>query len=157
MHKIILIFTLAACCVNLRAQSKAKSESPMGFLADVMLEYLDTNGDGIVDIGEFQAGCEKGFAEMDGDGDGFISEKELGGLGAMLAESKDDGGGLMAQAGGLLLGAWIKSMDADGDGRVSRDEFLKGCEKYFGKLDANHDNKLTRDELLALPLRIIGK
>src|SRR5690242_651062 len=117
MNKIAFALTLALCCSILRAQSKEKTVSPMGFLADVMIEYLDTNSDNIIDIGEFQAGCEKGFGEMDTDGDGFLSEKELGSLGDMLAESKD-GGGIMAQAGGLLLASWLKSMDADHDGRV---------------------------------------
>ena len=127
----------------------------MGFLADVMIEYLDTNGDHIIDIGEFQAGCARGFDEMDTDGDGFISTKELDALGGMLAKSGENA--LVAAASGVLLASWIKTMDADGDGRVSREEFLKGCEKYFDKLDSDKDHKLTRDELMALPAKMLAK
>ena len=139
-----------------RAAEEKKAGSAMAFLAQVMIDYLDTNNDKAVDLGEFQSGCEKGFGEMDTDGDGFISDKELAALGGMLAESKE-ASGFTATAAGVLLASWIKTMDADKDGRVSRDEFVKGCEKYFGKLDANHDNKLTLEELLELPARILGK
>lgn len=128
----------------------------MGFLADVMIEYLDLGGDHIVDLGEFQAGYDRGFGEMDLDGDGFLSEKELGGLGAMLAESKE-ASGFIATAAGVLLASWMKTMDADRDGRVSRDEFRNGSEEYFTKLDARADKKITRDEFLELPARILGK
>lgn len=135
---------------------EAKSASPIGFLADVMIEYLDTSGDQVVDLTEFQAGCDRGFGEMDLDGDGFLSEKELGGLGVMLAESKE-ASGFIATAAGVLLASWMKTMDADHDGRVSRDEFKNGSGGYFTKLDAYADKKITRDEFLALPARILGK
>jgi len=149
------ILALLGASAGLRAE-EAKNSSPMGFLAGVMIEYLDTNSDHVIDLGEFQSGCDRGMGEMDLDGDGFLSDKELGGLGAMLAESKE-AGGFVATAAGVLLASWMKTMDADHDGRVSRDEFKTGCQEYFTKLDANKDNTLARDELLALPARILGK
>ena len=154
LHFFVPAIILAAAPV-LRAD-EGKGSSPMGFLADVMIEYLDTNSDRVIDLGEFQAGYDRGFGEMDSDGDGFLSDKELGGLGGMLAESKD-AGGIVATAAGVLLASCLKTMDADRDGRISRDEFRKGSEGYFIKLDANGDKRVTRDELLAMPSRILGK
>ena len=153
--KLSLIAISLVVASELRAEDPAKKASPMGFLADVMIEYLDTNSDHVIDIGEYQVGCARGFGEMDTDGDGFITKKELEALGGMLIKSGENA--LVATASGVLLASWIKSMDADGDGRVSRDEFLKGCGKYFDKLDENKDQKLTRDELLALPAKILTK
>ncbi|MBT7485155.1 MAG: amidohydrolase family protein [Rhodospirillales bacterium] len=42
----------------------------------------------------------------------------------------------------------IKKMDEDGDGRISRDEFL-GPKNRFGKLDADGDGYVTKEELEA--------
>ena len=154
MSRRTLLFPLLTALV-LRAE-EPKSTSPMGFLADIMIAYLDTNNDRLIDAGEYQAGCERGFGEMDTGGDGFIDEKELGQLGAMLAESKE-ARGFVATAAGVILASWIKTMDGDHDGRVSLAEFKKGCEDYSAKLDANHDKMISRDELLALPARIVGK
>jgi hypothetical protein len=150
-----LVVSLFATGFMLEAE-EPKSSSPMGFLADVMIAYLDTNNDQAIDFGEYQAGCERGFGELDTDGDGFISDKELAQVGNMLAESKE-ASGLVAAAAGVILASWIKTMDTDHDGRVSLAEFKKGCDEYSAKLDTNHDNMISRDELLALPARIIGK
>ncbi|EED31627.1 putative calcium binding signal peptide protein [gamma proteobacterium NOR5-3] len=47
----------------------------------------------------------------------------------------------------------ILSMDADGDGQISRDEFKpprhRGGPKMFERADANGDGELTREEMLA--------
>jgi hypothetical protein len=151
----VLSCSLFAAGISLCADD-AKSSNPMAFLADIMIAYLDTNNDRAIDLGEFQAGCDHGFGEMDTDSDGFLSDKELGQLGAMLAESKE-ASGLVAAAAGVILASWIKTMDADHDGRVSREEFRKGGEDYATKLDVNKDHLISRDEILALPARILEK
>ncbi|GIX21358.1 MAG: hypothetical protein KatS3mg121_0141 [Gammaproteobacteria bacterium] len=43
----------------------------------------------------------------------------------------------------------FKKMDADGDGQVTRAEFLAAHEKHFDRLDADGDGILTHDELKA--------
>jgi Ca2+-binding EF-hand superfamily protein len=51
----------------------------------------------------------------------------------------------------------VISADADFNRGVSRAEFLAAAAKRFVMLDANHDGRLTRDELPPLPQRHSGK
>ncbi|MGL4313255.1 MAG: EF-hand domain-containing protein [Sphingomonas sp.] len=39
--------------------------------------------------------------------------------------------------------------DANGDGTVTRDEFLANAARHFDEMDANHDGKITPDEIAA--------
>lgn len=45
--------------------------------------------------------------------------------------------------------AMFKSMDTDGDGRVSRAEHAAGAKKMFDEMDANHDGSVTAAEMTA--------
>lgn len=40
----------------------------------------------------------------------------------------------------------LKEIDADGDGAVSKNEFLAFHEKRFGEMDANNDGKISKEE-----------
>ena len=40
----------------------------------------------------------------------------------------------------------MKMMDADGDGNVTREEFMQGHDAMFGKMDANGDGVIDADE-----------
>ncbi|WOJ92100.1 EF-hand domain-containing protein [Congregibacter variabilis] len=67
----------------------------------------------------------------------------LSGVTALLASTAS-----MAQPQGGIM-----NLDADGDGQISREEFLppghRGGPKMFKRADANGDGELTRDEMLA--------
>lgn len=63
-------------------------------------------------------------------------------------------------AGGLALaalpstfageaGGKFKEMDADRDGRVTKEEYAAAAQAKFAKLDANSDGKVSADELAA--------
>ena len=44
-------------------------------------------------------------------------------------------------------GESFKALDKNGDGVISKKEFLAFHEALFNKMDANHDGKLTQEEL----------
>lgn len=64
------------------------------------------------------------------------------------------GGLALAVVGGLALaaGAWahddkFKTMDSNGDGKVSAAEHAAGAKAMFEKMDANHDGSVTAAEM----------
>ena len=54
-----------------------------------------------------------------------------------------------AGAGGGGHGGGFQRMDANGDGKVSLDEFVQGRRAQFKRLDTNGDGKLSMDEIQA--------
>ena len=40
----------------------------------------------------------------------------------------------------------MKETDTNGDGNISKQEFMAGCEKRFQKMDANGDGQITKEE-----------
>ncbi len=44
----------------------------------------------------------------------------------------------------------LKAMDTDGDGAISKAEFLANAERRFQQLDTNHDDVVTAEELRAV-------
>ncbi|RAL37280.1 hypothetical protein DM860_004202 [Cuscuta australis] len=92
-----------------------------------MVERVDGNKDGLVDLEEFSALygefdgdlMREAFDVFDGDRDGFISEMELRRVLSCL--------GLLQQQGNMLEACkeMIRSVDVDGDGMVNFDEFKR--------------------------------
>ena len=122
-------------------------------LAGLILGEFDLNADSIVDAGEWQAGVEKGFDEMDANGDGSLSEAELDGLAGPISEGA---GGIVADVLTGLIKRIVMTLDKNGDKLVSKAEYLAGCEKIFKMLDANQDGQLSKVELLDLPAKWLG-
>ena len=67
---------------------------------------------------------------------------------APLAQDASKGGGVDAQ---------FKAMDANGDGRISREEHAAGAKKMFDTMDANKDGKVTASEMDAAQEKITGR
>ncbi len=124
----------------------------MGALADLIMKSFDTNGDSKIDTGEWQAGAKASFDQIDADGDGKITAGEIDALGAAIAEEAGAAVGALVPK---LIKPLILAMDANGDGVVSRDEFLKKMDELFAKLDTNKNAELTREELIQLPLKLL--
>ncbi len=116
-----------------------------------MLQRLDTDGDGLVSLQEFQAAGQARFASLDADGDGFISADEFaaGRRGPGKAEAgKADGPRAEHRAERMqqFREQRFASLDADGDGRVSRAEFDQQHMARFSALDANGNGVIDADE-----------
>jgi hypothetical protein len=111
-------------------------------------QQFDRNEDGKISVGEFP-GTSARFAELDRDGDGFLSRDELRADTPMAlpsfggAHEGPSGGGHGAGRSGP--GGFEKD-DSNGDGKVSRDEFT-GPADLFAKLDSNGDGYITKDEI----------
>ena len=128
----------------------AVAQPPMESSPAEMVKRADADGDGKVSRDEFikarTTALEQAFARMDTDGDGKLDEKEVeagaaqaramgpAGLGGFRRPDADrpqrpgadrpqrPGAGVMAEQG-------FDRMDADGDGKLSKEEFATGMKR----------------------------
>ncbi len=90
-------------------------------------EAIDTNNDTKIDLKEFLAAAGRTFDTLDTDKNGSLDENELKSLKTPIRD-------------------FLRDLDANGDGKLDRDEFLNGAETYFHELDANNDGQLEPKE-----------
>lgn len=60
-------------------------------------------------------------------------------------------GGQRGQRGGSQM---LRMADSDGDGKISKEEFLQMAEKRFSRMDSNEDGVLDEEELAAMTSRM---
>ena len=106
---------------------------------------LDKNKDKKLSREEFPAQMPaQAFDRLDANHDGFIDEEEWN---AMRNRFVGGGGGGAGMSGGPRTGESLtKLMDANADGKISRDEFAKVL-SLFDILDKDHNGELSQEEL----------
>lgn len=102
-----------------------------------MFERADANNDGSVTREEFIAARGAQFAKLDRNSDGYIDSNDVP---KRLAERRKQNGG------GEMLG---DQFDTNGDGKVSKDEFVNGPTLIFDRADTDKNNVLDAKELAA--------
>ena len=102
-----------------------------GLRTMAMMHMMDTNKDGMVSKDEWTAFQEKAFSALDTDKSGFLDEKEFMGSSEQTVTFATAG-----YARGLRTHEMFKKLDSDdGDGKISREEFLSYHQKIFEMLD----------------------
>ncbi len=136
--------------VSLRASGPASS----------LWDLLDRNRDGVLGLREMRD-APKVLASLETDGDGFLSRDKVPGsfvlqfgLGRTHFNRLSGGEVVTLSPAGVLqypgpdVGGgplWFRKMDRNGDGDVSRSEFL-GSPEEFKKLDLDGDGLISREE-----------
>jgi hypothetical protein len=146
---LILAGSVAAgCLAAFAAGAETKAAAPPkrpGFVA-----RLDQNGDGKVSAAEFDGPAEH-FKAMDKDHDGFLIESEAPKgpppQRRVAPDSVPDQRGKppARPTRAEEQARFIARLDADGDGRVSAEEF-DGPPEHFDEADANGDGYLEATE-----------
>jgi Ca2+-binding EF-hand superfamily protein len=110
-----------------------------------LFDLLDSNRDGRIALAEFQAVRSPAFDRIDGDGGGTLSRREFVELGGrkdkVLSEREENR--RRARAGAFQAG------DRNEDGRLGRDEFRAMGRTEFGSIDADGDGAVSRREMIA--------
>ncbi len=126
----------------------AVAQPPMEASPAEMVKRADTDGDGKVSRDEFikarTTALEQAFARMDTDGDGKLDEKEVE-AGAAQARAMAPAGRAgfrrpdadrpqrpgtdRPQRPGAMAEQGFDRMDADGDGKLSKEEFAAGMKR----------------------------
>ena len=95
-----------------------------------MMHVIDTNKDGMVSKDEWIAFQERVFKAMDKDNKGFLVVKDF-----VSVDPNAIAFATAAYARGLRTNDMFKKIDADGDGKITRDEFVNYHLKIFAMLD----------------------
>ncbi|RAZ83832.1 EF-hand domain-containing protein [Cereibacter johrii] len=114
----------------------------------MFLEQWDADGDGRVTLEEARSRRADLFDTFDSDGDGALGPQELADMGAMRAAMQEanraaTGRPFRAGASGAAGTGSPVRLDRDGDGRVSRDEFVGSTGSWFAWRDRDGDGALT--------------
>jgi Ca2+-binding EF-hand superfamily protein len=99
------------------------------------LEQADADHDGKVTKQEYVDARAAQFSRMDRNGDGFIDD----------ADAREGGNERGQRAAKALRGR----IDSNGDGKISKEEFVNAPTMLFDKFDANKDGVLDATELEA--------
>lgn len=97
---------------------------------------MDTNRDGLISKDEFVAARTAAFAERDRNGDGQLDSRDIPRR--------------LARRMGTRLTSAQAHMDADGDGKISKEEFVEAGVRLFERADANGDGVLDSAEIALL-------
>lgn len=95
-----------------------------------MMHKMDANGDGMVSKDEWTAFQERTFDALDKDKSGYVTEAEF-----TATSDERFSFATAAYARGLMTKEMFKKIDANGDGKISREEFLAYHRKIFDMLD----------------------
>ncbi|PYT04132.1 MAG: hypothetical protein DMF60_16230 [Acidobacteria bacterium] len=108
---------------------------------------LDKNKDKKISKDEFPSQFPpQAFDRLDTNHDGFIDEEEWKAMTAQFSGGGRGGGDRMMAGGPRAGESLTKFMDANADGKVSREEFAKIL-SLFDILDKDHNGELSQDEL----------
>src|SRR4051812_27992857 len=123
----------SGCMMAARAVAQQRQADPSR-----IFDSADTNGDGVITREEFHAARERLFARLDRNSDGFIDKDDMSGRVAGRQKSQE------------RLATLVTQLDKDGDGRVSKSEFVDGPTPLFDRADTDHNGELSRDEVAAI-------
>ncbi|MGP6087298.1 EF-hand domain-containing protein [Antarctobacter jejuensis] len=116
------------------------------------VENWDLDGDGAVTVAEATERRGDVFSSFDANDDGFLDAQEY----VLFDEAREEDmknnavghggglgrGGMMRAADGMLL----VHNDADGDGKVSREEFTTNAAAWIAQMDRTGDGVVTTDD-----------
>ena len=91
-----------------------------------LIQMLDTDNDGTVDLGEAKKAASALFDRLEADHDGTLDGREL----AHRLSAKE-----------------LAAADPDHDGTLTKDEYLAVVEQRFAAADPDHDGTLDAKEL----------
>ena len=154
LHTIRGAATAAACAFALTCSFAAFADDMVSFATagyarglrtPEMMHKIDTDGDGTVSRAEWIAYQEKVYAMLDKTHTGMVDAKEF------ISPSGSELNGIATggYARGLRTAEMMHKIDTDGDGTVSKDEYIAYQTKIFDIMDTSttHKGMLGKEEM----------
>jgi Ca2+-binding EF-hand superfamily protein len=144
-----------ASCLDYLYQMQSTQQST-GLSADELFSAIDTNGDGTINKDEFEKHrAQKAQGTMPSLMNLLNGSVQLGKLEEIIKAVLS--GGQASQDGGPSVDDILKKMDTDGDGKISKAEFIANgprgakqggpsAEEIFNKIDTDGDGAITKEE-----------
>jgi hypothetical protein len=133
---------LAMCALACAGLMLAGGVHAQASVSHRSFQDADLNGDGYVDLAEFQKDVVRGFHALDRDRDGYLDLDELRGT---RPGPRDAG-----RAAQVML----RAHDTDGDDRLSFREVVVGRIAYFDEADTDRDDRMSLSEAHAYDERM---
>jgi Ca2+-binding EF-hand superfamily protein len=127
MFKAIVAGVLMIACGGAMAQMRHSQGE--------LFEQADANNDGSISRDEFRNSRAAKFSKRDQNSDGYLDAADL----PQRAASRPR----MSEA----FTAMLKQFDSNGDGKVTKEEFVDGAMPMFDKADSDHNGILDAKEL----------
>ena len=134
--------TVTALALVMATAASAQQGQPGGHFVD----NWDQDGDGAVTLAEATERRDMVFGTFDANEDGFLDAEEYDLFDEARANDMADNGGHGAGMQRLGQGLMRDFNDTDGDGMVSKDEFLTRTGDWFAMIDTNGDGAVTTDD-----------
>ena len=144
MTRPVLLAAAALAALGLAGVAQAQQGNPGAHF----VENWDLDGSGDVSLAEATERRGDIFTTFDANDDGFLDGAEYDAFDEARAadmegqEGHGKGGGMRQVQEGMMR----QATDANGDGRVSRQEFLDAVPAWFQRMDRNGDGKVTTDD-----------
>jgi Ca2+-binding EF-hand superfamily protein len=122
------------------AASRVEKSEPAGHAAAFFIEQYDSNGDGKVELVEFEQFRGKRYAETDANRDGGVDLDEYV---SEYAGRHDRQLEAARKAQIEQTHTRFRSVDKDGDGFISRAEYDASGDRAFTHVDANKDGRIN--------------
>ncbi len=111
------------------------------------IENWDLNSDGAVTLEEATERRSDIFASFDADDNGVLSAEEYDMFDEARAnDMKENGMGMGKNKANPANGMMRSFTDADGDGKVTLDEFMASVPAWYAKMDKNGDGTVTAND-----------
>ncbi len=133
-RSVLVAFPAAALSVCALAQT---TDSGHPSFYQLMLQKMDTNGDGRISLDEYVAAASARFASIDTQNKGAVDAADI--ASSPVALQRDE----------KIATAIVKHIDKSGKGYISQDDVVAAAQARFARMDKNGDGKLSPDELTA--------
>lgn len=130
--------------------SQSEKNSMKNAWAKMIVARMDNDRDGKLTVDEIPAQMRDKFPKVDANNDSYVDSKELGAAMARRMKQMKSGGKAKKDAKTARPERgemFFKRLDANQDGKVSRQEIPAGRKEMLGKVDANRDGSIDLEEL----------